>query len=613
MNTILGYAKKKLTNAYVLTADGGDKQISTLDVNSAVALKRASDTTQTSLDNLTDSTSVKHYSFQGTVQAISASQIQGTVVTFPGVSYPLQLYIGKNMMYMRSKDASNNTAWSDWKPIMVGSGDEDCRSYLSKTMGSTQEITSRLVFNGNLYTNNVFVGYEEDTDNELTPYTAQAEGKKLYHNGSFYHEGGDFIVNSYASFVGTVEFEGSTIFNNALTINNTIHADDSNLYAGHVYTHALTVGGPGQNNIGSIYLYGSIHADASDIIANTLDLSGTLDVGGQSYFGGTLHADGQALTIRNINCSGTLRSDGDFYGKNMKPKVNLTSTLGCLAGTGQQGDHIWGALYVKTIHPYGEVCLNANTTFLNNQIRTYCLYNKDYTNLVLKADDTNKICGITFDLTTTNGSSNGAFIQYHAKGVIPNATLTNAPSAPTAQGVKYMDSLVIGLTDIRTFTSNGTVYNGNIYFQALNLFQQYGATAYKIWTEDNDGPNSGLDADTLDGVHASSFAPLSVGTNITAVTGTNSMGALPADKTFIYCSITQDATLGMSGSMTPGTCMTLLVKNNGSASITITFPSDGKWKSLDGDTLIIPAGKFMEISILKYNNMSHMISSKVQI
>ena len=37
----------------------------------------------------------------------------------------------------------------------------------------------------------------------------------------------------------------------------------------------------------------------------------------------------------------------------------------------------------------------------------------------------------------------------------------------------------------------------------------YGAVSYKIWHQGNDGAGSGLDADTLDGQHAASFAPAS--------------------------------------------------------------------------------------------------------
>ena len=64
------------------------------------------------------------------------------------------------------------------------------------------------------------------------------------------------------------------------------------------------------------------------------------------------------------------------------------------------------------------------------------------------------------------------------------------------------------------------------------------ATEYKLWNQGNDGPNSGLDADTLDGQHASAF--LTAHPNISAASSSNNSG-----NTFI-----QDITLDSNGHIT---------------------------------------------------------------
>lgn len=95
------------------------------------------------------------------------------------------------------------------------------------------------------------------------------------------------------------------------------------------------------------------------------------------------------------------------------------------------------------------------------------------------------------------------------------------------------------------------------------------------------------------------------------VSGTaTSVTSLNVEKTFIYATLTESATLGLSNSMSTGQVLTILAFNNSSASITLTVPS--AWKSLDGYSINIGAQRFGEISILCYASGSFMVSSKVQ-
>ncbi len=102
-------------------------------------------------------------------------------------------------------------------------------------------------------------------------------------------------------------------------------------------------------------------------------------------------------------------------------------------------------------------------------------------------------------------------------------------------------------------------------------------------------------------------APL---TNLQVSGTTTSVTSLNVGQTFIYATLTESATLGLSAAMSVGQVLTVLAFNNGSTSITLTVPS--AWKSLDGYGINIGAQKFGEISILCYANGSYMVSSKVQ-
>jgi len=115
------------------------------------------------------------------------------------------------------------------------------------------------------------------------------------------------------------------------------------------------------------------------------------------------------------------------------------------------------------------------------------------TNIMLEGNSKG-VSGVFFE--SSNKRSDGAFIQYHSRG-IGNTT-------------GEQSDLVIGVMNDDTY--GGTIGNNDkIVFNTpgrdqLVITYDAGVTEHKIWHEGNDGHNSGLDADKLDGNHASTFA-----------------------------------------------------------------------------------------------------------
>lgn len=94
-----------------------------------------------------------------------------------------------------------------------------------------------------------------------------------------------------------------------------------------------------------------------------------------------------------------------------------------------------------------------------------------------------------------------------------------------------------------------------------------------------------------------------------------SLTNLDVTKSFIYTTLSANVTAAnftLSAAMTVGQCLTVLVYNSGSTTITIEIPST--WQTLDGYTLSCQATKFLEISIVRYASGAndYIVSSKMQ-
>ena len=122
----------------------------------------------------------------------------------------------------------------------------------------------------------------------------------------------------------------------------------------------------------------------------------------------------------------------------------------------------------------------------------YAGYRSDSTNIVLRGSSTG-VSGIFFqsekDGTNINHGSDYGYIQYHAHGI----------DGTSGESCK----LVIGVANDSTDTVVlQSPYKDGVKISYKNTTSGTGGTEYTVWHAGNDGSGSGLDADTVDGLHS---------------------------------------------------------------------------------------------------------------
>jgi len=136
-------------------------------------------------------------------------------------------------------------------------------------------------------------------------------------------------------------------------------------------------------------------------------------------------------------------------------------------------------------------------------------YASDATNLWLKGNSAG-VSGVFFESSANgysiNETSDGAFIQYRARGI----GNTTGEQSDLVIGIANDDSEggTIGAEDKIIFNIPGR--------NQLVTTYDAGVTEHKIWHAGNDGANSGLDADLLDGKDGSLYVTTDTIQNITA-------------------------------------------------------------------------------------------------
>ena len=123
--------------------------------------------------------------------------------------------------------------------------------------------------------------------------------------------------------------------------------------------------------------------------------------------------------------------------------------------------------------------------------------------------------------TAENDGANSGLYSEYTKSLVGTGGISNAVGSGV---VEYSGQISASVTGLFTSTNNangilrlnthpGNYYHdlgfssdGNMYHRNFSNSNAFTTAAwYKVWDASNDGPGSGLDADTLDGQHASSF------------------------------------------------------------------------------------------------------------
>lgn len=81
-----------------------------------------------------------------------------------------------------------------------------------------------------------------------------------------------------------------------------------------------------------------------------------------------------------------------------------------------------------------------------------------------------------------------------------------------------------------------------------------------------------------------------------------SVSNLPVSKHLVSATIDADDTISLDGELSDGQSMHILVKNAGATDRTITIPTTGNFVSMSGDSKVLPANGWLEISIVYDQN-----------
>jgi len=241
----------------------------------------------------------------------------------------------------------------------------------------------------------------------------------------------------------------------------------------------------GNQSMGGIKTFTNT-TEATTTSNGAVRLSGGLSVAKNIVFGGTATGNGSGLT--NLNASN--------LGSGTVPSARVSGSYTGITGT--------GALDAGQITSnFGDIDIGTNTFTGNGS-------------------------GLTsVDAETLDGIDSLSFVRSDASDTLtgPQYTISSTSSQPLT--IKRSDRAGANATSYLYFTDQNDAtmgYIGNAIFGAYDMYMhaasggnivmftsgdlQYtsdGATTYKVWHQNNDGTNSGLDADLLDGVQGSSF------------------------------------------------------------------------------------------------------------
>lgn len=170
----------------------------------------------------------------------------------------------------------------------------------------------------------------------------------------------------------------------------------------------------------------------------------------------------------------------------------------------------------------------ASTTKVNN-LNADLLDGLDSAAFVLKSSGSAQNLVGEFNFSGSNLSWTAPASDYRRFYVFPTAA-SGADTTGAARSLAIVQNDSTKDAYIQFEIASSWAFNFGMDKATNDLFvggSSFGANKHKVWHAGNDGHGSGLDADTLDGLHASSFAPISspaltgTPTAPTAAVGTN--------------------------------------------------------------------------------------------
>lgn len=161
---------------------------------------------------------------------------------------------------------------------------------------------------------------------------------------------------------------------------------------------------------------------------------------------------------------------------------------------------------------------------------------------------------------------------------------------------------------IQGSSDSSVVTGGNISFDGVNytITIQDGDTVYELVVSST----GQVVSSTTSSVNNYTDADKSNLDNLSFYLGVNTVTTLvglPVDKRSIVANITTAQDPSLSAALTPGRELYIRIYNNSAGPITQPIPNTGNFVSMNGTSVSIPAGSFIEMSIWAYADNSYSI------
>ena len=206
---------------------------------------------------------------------------------------------------------------------------------------------------------------------------------------------------------------------------------------------------------------------------------------------------------------------------------------------------------------------------------------------------------LSLTLTGATGGTDSAIFNLDdlvAEGSISSELLQQIINA-------YQDNqLIQGSSD------DSVVTGGNISFDGVNytITIQDGDTVYELVVSST----GQVVSSTTSSVNNYTNADKTNLDNLSFYLGVNTVTTLvglPVDKRSIVANITTAQDPSLSAALTPGRELYIRIYNNSGSPITQPIPNTGNFVSMNGTSVSIPAGSFIEMSIWAYADNSYSI------
>lgn len=338
---------------------------------------------------------------------------------------------------------------------------------------------------------------------------------------------------------------------------------------------------------------GSFNATSGYINGNAIIHSG--NIGSQSV--NYANSAGSANSVAWSNVSGkptfaTVATSGSYNDLSNKPTIP-TNTNQLTNGAG----FITGITKAMVTTALGYTPPTTNTTYSAATTSANGLMSKS---------DKSKLDGIASGATAVSSSTVSGWGYTKNTGTVTSVAMT-VPTGLSVSGTPITTSGTLALSFASGYSIPTTAKQGN-WDTAYGWGNHASAGYVKSSGVTSVATGTGLTGGTITGtgtisINSTYQGYITNGNNAWAShtkLAANKINAIPVTHKVVTCPISAAGSFAISGTMTAGQVIHVIVQNTTTSAIAVTIPNSGSYHSFSGTSLSVPASKYAEINVV-YN------------